>query len=197
MNANQRLAMKGLLWLFLVLATGSMPARAEDIVDMISRYRAEHGLPAVKTDPELTAIAERQAKVMAASGIMDHNVAGSFASRMSGVSARGAAENIAAGYKTWAETFQGWQHSPGHNANLLLRRANSVGVAFARNDATRYQTFWAMVIAEKVPMKKKGRKVAAEEMPDRGTPMRSPTAKGRITPEWHVWPFSLGSAPSD
>jgi len=89
MNANQRLAMKGLLWLFLVLATGSMPARAEDIVDMISRYRAEHGLPAVKTDPELTAIAERQAKVMAASGIMDHNVAGSFASRMSGVSARG------------------------------------------------------------------------------------------------------------
>jgi uncharacterized protein YkwD len=198
MNANQRLAMKLLLSLLLVLATSSVPARAEDIVDMISRYRAEHGLSAVKTDPELTALAERQAKAMAALGVMDHDVAGSFVSRMSGVRARGAAENIAAGYKTWAETFQGWQHSPGHNANLLLPRANSVGVAFARNEAARYQTFWAMVIAEKVVApKKKGRKVAAEEMQERGGLRSAPTAPGRITPEWHVWPFSLGSAPSD
>ena len=193
MNANQRLGMAALLWLFLALATGSLPARAEDILEMISRYRAEHGLSAVKTDPELTAIAERQAKAMAASGIMDHDVAGSFASRISGVRARGAAENIAAGYKTWAETFEGWQHSPGHNANLLLPRANSVGVAFARNGAARYQTFWAMVIAEKVPAKKKGRKVAAEEMPERGGLRSAPTAQGRITPEWQIWPFSLGS----
>jgi hypothetical protein len=101
-----------------------------------------------------TAIAERQAKAMAASGIMDHNVAGSFASRVSGAHLGMAAENIAAGTKTWAETFRMWQNSPGHNANLLLPPADSVGVAVARNNDTQYKTFWAMVIADKSPKRK-------------------------------------------
>src|SRR5262245_28807161 len=122
---------------------------AEDMAEMISQYRREHGLSAVKTDPQLTAIAERQAKAMAESGIMDHSVAGSFSSRVSGAHTGGAGENIAAGTKTWAETFRSWQKSPGHNANLLQARADSVGVAVARNEQTRYKTYWAMVIADK------------------------------------------------
>jgi uncharacterized protein YkwD len=88
---------------------------------------------------------------MAASGIMDHNVAGSFASRVSGAHLGMAAENVAAGTKTWAETFRMWQNSPGHNANLLQPQADSVGVAVARNNETQYKTFWAMVIADKSP----------------------------------------------
>src|SRR5262249_12300873 len=68
-----------------------------DMAELISRYRHAHGLSNVKTDPQLTAIAERQAKAMAASGIMDHSVAGSFSSRISGVRMGMAAENIAAG----------------------------------------------------------------------------------------------------
>ena len=112
-------------------------AHADDMAAMISQYRREHGLSAVKTDPQLTEIAERQAKAMAAAGIMDHNVAGSFASRISGAHTGRAAENIAAGTKTWAETFRAWQTSPGHNANLLQTQADSVGVAVARNDQTR------------------------------------------------------------
>jgi uncharacterized protein YkwD len=148
-----------LVWLVVLIVFESTLAHAEDVVEMISRYRREHGLSTVKTDPQLTAIAERQAKAMAASGIMDHDVAGSFSSRMSGVRAGMAAENIAAGSKTWSETFHMWQASPGHNANLLQSKADSVGVAVARNDQTRYKTFWAMVIAEKPP-KVKDRKVA-------------------------------------
>ena len=136
-------------------------AHAEDMAEMISRYRQAHGLSTVKTDPQLTAIAERQAKAMAASGIMDHSVAGSFSARISSVRTGIAAENIAAGTKTWAETFHMWQTSPGHNANLLQSRADIVGVAVARNEQTRYKTYWAMVIAEK-PWKKKEPKVAAE-----------------------------------
>ncbi len=144
-----------------VMAIASTLAHAEDMAEMISRYRREHGLSTVKTDPQLTAIAERQAKAMAASGVMDHSVAGSFASRISGARTGMAAENIAAGTSTWAETFHAWQASPGHNANLLQSKADSVGVAVARNEQTRYKTYWAMVIAEKAP-KKKDRKVAAE-----------------------------------
>src|SRR5437588_12285153 len=96
--------MKG-VWLGVVIAITSTLAHAEDMAEMISRYRREHGLSTVKTDPQLTAIAERQAKAMAAAGIMEHSVAGSFSSRVSGVNANRAAENIAAGTKTWAETL--------------------------------------------------------------------------------------------
>jgi hypothetical protein len=108
---------------FVVAAT---LAHAEDMAQMISQYRQEHGLSAVKTDLQLTAIAERQANAMAASGIMDHNVAGSFASRVSGAHLGMTGENIAAGTKTWAETFHVWQNSPGHNANLLQAQADSI-----------------------------------------------------------------------
>jgi Cysteine-rich secretory protein family len=132
-----------------VVAITSTLAHAEDMAEMISRYRHAHGLSAVKTDPQLTAIAERQAKAMAASGIMDHSVAGSFTARISGVRTGMAAENIAVGTKTWVQTFHMWQTSPGHNANLLLSKADIVGVAVAHNDQTRYKTYWAMVIAEK------------------------------------------------
>src|SRR5205823_10173276 len=152
-------AMK-VVWLVAAMAISACaPADAEDMAQMISQYRREHGLSAVKTDPQLTAIAERQAKAMAASGIMDHGVAGSFSSRIHGVGTVMAAENIAAGTKSWDETLQIWEHSPGHNANLLLSRADSVGVAVARNDQTRFKSYWAMVIAEKAP-KTKDRKVA-------------------------------------
>jgi len=137
-------------------------AHAEDnMAEMISKYRQEHGLSAVKIDPELTKVAEHQAKAMAASGIMDHSVAGPFASRISGAHTGMAGENIAAGTKTWAETLRMWENSPGHNANLLQSQADTIGVAVARNDGTRYKTFWAMVIADKSTKKKGGRVVAS------------------------------------
>src|SRR5262249_56885095 len=66
----------------MVIAASS--ARAEDITAMISQYRREHGLAAVKTDAKLTAVALRQAPATAKSGVMDHDVAGSFASRIAG-----------------------------------------------------------------------------------------------------------------
>ena len=150
-----------ILGLIGLIALACAPAHAEDMVEMISHYRREHGLSTVKADPQLTAIAQRQATAMAASGVMDHGVAGSFASRISGVRTGMAAENIAAGTKTWADTFRMWQASPGHNENLLQARADSVGIAMARNEQTRYKTFWAMVIAEKFPQAK-SRKVPAK-----------------------------------
>src|SRR3984893_13094527 len=102
------------------LVITSTLVRAEDIACTISQYRRAHGLSAVSTDAQLTGIAERQAQAMARSGVMDHSVAGSFASRVGGPHASLASENIAAGTKSWAETFQIWKASAGHNANLLL-----------------------------------------------------------------------------
>src|SRR5712691_1437056 len=140
--------MKLICFLLGLMIAGSS-ARAEDITAMISQYRREHGLPAVKTDARLTAVAVRQAQAMANSGIMDHDVAGSFASRIAGANTDSAAENIAAGTKTWADTLRIWKASPGHNTNLLRPDADSLGVAVAHNDNTRYKVYWAMVIARK------------------------------------------------
>src|SRR2546429_4624587 len=94
------------LSLAVIMAIAATLAHADDMAEMISRYRREHGLSSVRTDPQLTAIAERQAKAMAASGTMDHSVAGSFASRISGVHTSRAAEKIGAGTNTSAETFR-------------------------------------------------------------------------------------------
>jgi Cysteine-rich secretory protein family len=131
------------------MAIAVSSARADDITAMISQYRREHGFPAVKTDAKLTAVAVRQARAMASSGIMDHDVAGSFASRVGGANMTPAAENIAAGTKTWADTLRIWKESAGHNKNLLLPGADSIGVAVARNESTRYKVYWAMVIGRK------------------------------------------------
>jgi hypothetical protein len=156
-DSMKTLRLAGVLGLSGVLALTVTFVHAEDMAEMISKYRHEHGLSAVKIDPELTKVAERQAKAMAETGVMDHSVAGSFSSRISGVHTGMAAENIAAGTKTWPETFRMWQNSPGHNANLLLSQADTLGVAVARNEQTRYKTFWAMVIADKSTKKKGGK----------------------------------------
>jgi uncharacterized protein YkwD len=127
----------------------AVPVRAEDAITMISQYRREHGLPAVRTDTRLMTVAQRQAAAMASSGIMDHDVAGSFASRISGANVVAGAENIAAGTRTWADTIRMWKGSPGHNRNLLTPGADLVGVAVARNESTRYKVYWAMVIGRR------------------------------------------------
>jgi uncharacterized protein YkwD len=131
------------------LLVTTTPAAAEDAASMISQYRRAHGLSAVRTDAQLTAVAERQAQAMAKSGVLDHNVAGPFATRIAAVPVGAAGENIAEGTKTWAQTIQSWESSPGHNANLLLPDATHVGVAVAYNDQTR-EAFRAMVIGRKV-----------------------------------------------
>jgi len=169
-SAGRRHAVKVIGFVVGLIVTATL-AHAEDMAAMVSQYRREHGLSAVKSDPQLTEIAERQAKAMAASGIMDHSVAGSFASRIAPAHTGRAAENIAAGTKTWAETFRAWQASPGHNANLLQPQADSIGIAVARNDRTQYKTFWALVIADKLAKKERKRSAtggAAAENPMTG-----------------------------
>ena len=96
---------------------------------MISGYRQNNGLGAVTVDPELTKLAEAQARAMVAKDKLDHNVGGSFKDRLkrSGYNARTAVENISAGYHTLAEAFSGWRDSPPHKANMLNRRRDPDG----------------------------------------------------------------------
>ena len=117
-----------------------------DPAAMISDFRMQHREGRVTSDPTLKRIAQNQANAMASKGVMDHDVFGSFSSRMSPANAGHAAENIAYGYDSFQKTLDQWINSPGHRKNLLLQNASRVGVASARG-ATDGRTYWAMVIA--------------------------------------------------
>jgi uncharacterized protein YkwD len=112
-------------------------------------YRASRGLASVRLDPALTAVAERQAKAMAAADAISHDVAGSFASRLagSGIVGSEAGENVGAGYMSLDEAMAGWRGSPGHDANLLMPGATRFGVAIAKDADSQYGIYWAMEVA--------------------------------------------------
>jgi len=131
--------------LSLVLSFGS-PAYAEPSpASMISEFRAKQGEGGVVIDATLNRIALDQAKAMAARDRLDHDVLGSFNSRMAPAKAGRAAENIAYGHDGFKKTLDQWINSAGHRKNLLLPKASRVGVASARSTTSR--TYWAMVIA--------------------------------------------------
>ncbi len=119
-------------------------------VAMISRYRISNGLPPVRLDPALMRMARSQAQAMAARGELEHDVAGSFESRLtaSGFDAARAAENIGAGYCTLGKAFAGWRASPPHNANMLLAGATRMGIAMAYAPNSKYQVFWSLELAQ-------------------------------------------------
>ena len=123
-------------------------AQAADYAGAISAYRRTHGLPAVRLDARLNAVALKQAKAMAASGSISHSAAGSFSSRVASLRKSRAAENIGAGFLSFAEMLKQWQNSAGHRANLLLPGMRRVGVAFVDNPKSPYRKFWAMVITD-------------------------------------------------
>jgi uncharacterized protein YkwD len=118
--------------LCLVFGT-SVPALASDYAAEISAYRRAHGLSPVQADSKLSAVALKQAQAMAASGTISHSAAGSFSSRVAPLRKSRAAENIAAGFLSFAETLKQWEDSAGHRENLLMPGAKKVGVASVAN----------------------------------------------------------------
>ena len=122
---------------------------AEAAASMISGYRKNNGLSDVTLDPDLSRMAQAQAEAMAKRDKLEHNVKKPFAARLkaSGFDAKIAAENIGAGYHTLAEAFSGWRDSPPHNANMLLPGATRIGIAAVPAPASKYQVYWALILA--------------------------------------------------
>lgn len=143
---------------------------------LISDYRRGKGLQAVTIDPSLMAVAEKQAKAMAAADQLSHTVGGrSFNVRLkaAGFSGLKAAENVGAGYHTLAEAFSGWRDSPSHNKNMLLPGATRIGIAAARAPKSKYSVYWALVIA--VPNPKADAGPAMMETGEAGTAQNGDT----------------------
>jgi uncharacterized protein YkwD len=140
--------MRPVLLALCLIVVFAASASAADYAGAISAFRRAHGLPAVKLDGKLNAAALKQAQAMAATGSISHSAAGSFSSRMAPLRKSRAAENIGAGFLTFAEMLKEWEKSPGHRGNLLLPGMRRVGVAFVDNQKSPYRKFWAMVISD-------------------------------------------------
>ena len=125
---------------------------------MLTAYRASHGLSAVRLDPDLTAMAQRQADAMVAANELSHDVAGNFTTRIiaSHLDTPRAAENVGGGYYSLEEAFAGWRASPGHNANLLMPQATRFGIAIAKDPHTTFRVYWAMEVAAEPEKKPEG-----------------------------------------
>src|SRR6202051_1407257 len=124
------------------------PAMAADYASEISAYRRAHGLSAVKLDSRLNEVALKQARAMAATGTVSHSADGAFSSRVAPLRKSRAAENIGAGFLSFAEMLKQWEDSTGHRENLLMAGARKVGVASVDNPTSPYRKFWGMVITE-------------------------------------------------
>jgi len=131
------------------LAQTDVTVDASAAASMISGYRGNNGLTAVAVDPELMRFASEQAHAMAARDRMDHDIGRPFAERIKNSPFRGsvAVENISAGYHTLAEAFSGWRDSPPHRANMLNPAVTRMGIAAAYAPASKYQVFWALILA--------------------------------------------------
>jgi uncharacterized protein YkwD len=123
-------------------------ATAGDYASEISAYRRAHGLPAVRLDSRLDAVALKQARAMASTGTVSHSAGGAFSTRVASLHKTRAGENIGAGFLSFAEMLKQWEASTGHRENLLMAGARRVGVAFVDNPKSPYRKFWAMVITD-------------------------------------------------
>ena len=131
-------------WVAVISLTLLAGAAWADPQSEISVYRKSYGLSAVTEDAKLAELARQQANAMAERRSMDHNVYASFSSRIAPYGSASAAENIAMGTKTFAETLATWKSSSGHNANLLKPNVTRIGLASASRDGT---TYWALILA--------------------------------------------------
>ncbi|MBI2895302.1 MAG: CAP domain-containing protein [Deltaproteobacteria bacterium] len=123
-----------------------LDAEERAFLDLLNQYRRDNGLGELVATLTLNTAADRHAFDMASNDWFDHT--GSDGSSPSDRCAwagypGGCGENLAAGYQTARDAFEGWRSSPGHNANMLESDYAAVGVALEVAEGTTYTWYWA------------------------------------------------------
>lgn len=101
---------------------------ALEFVELINKYRAEHGLGKLTVNNDLTESAMVRAKEIAYSFSHTRPNGERFNTAIKG-GFRSMRENLAAGYLTADEILQGWKDSEGHNLNMLADDCSYIGVS--------------------------------------------------------------------
>lgn len=144
--ATTRRRVAGLL-ATLSLATLAVAAQAQvmGFTDALNAVRAQQGLGGLRIDAELSAAAQAHAEDMARNGYHSHvGLDGStFQTRAqrAGCSGGYMSENIAWGYSSANQVFEGWLGSPGHRQNIMGRNYGVYGVGESGG-------MWVMMFAD-------------------------------------------------
>jgi uncharacterized YkwD family protein len=118
---------------------------AQQVIELTNRERARAGLPALKVDAQLSAVAQKKSQDMQQNHYFSHT-SPTYGSpfdmmRDSGVTYKAAGENIAKGQRTPQEVVAAWMNSPGHRANILNRQFTHIGVGFEQTENIWTQMF--------------------------------------------------------
>lgn len=105
----------------------------------------------IKWNPRLAGAALKHAGDMAAHDFFSHSGSkGSSVARRvnsAGYAWRSVGENIYAGKEATAEVVAGWLTSTGHCRNIMSSKFTEIGAACVSNPASRYGTYWTLVLA--------------------------------------------------
>lgn len=131
------------------------PAHAYDseeleFLTLINNYRQANGVPPLTMSNSLSNASEWFSNDMAAYNYFPSNHVSrdgrTFSQRIHDAGYTyntWLGENIAAGYVTAAQVFEGWRNSPGHNANMLSANYRAIGIGRAYNAGSYYGWYWA------------------------------------------------------
>ncbi|RYE32022.1 MAG: CAP domain-containing protein [Hyphomicrobiales bacterium] len=127
------------------LGSASAQVDTEQARAMISAYRLNAGLGPLVLDPALVAAAQREATAMAGSDKPAQ--ADAVKARLAREGQPGGEANLSAGYRRLAEAFSGWRDSPQHDRVMKDARAKRMGIATAYAPGSKYQVYWALIVA--------------------------------------------------
>ena len=117
----------------------------------LNAYRNEKGLSSVILNERLNIASQRHADDMASMEDATHDGSDGSTSgdriQKQGYYFSLSGENVASGQRSWEAVFDAWKKSPGHNANLLQTDVTEFGIAVTHDPNSRYQTYWAMIVA--------------------------------------------------
>jgi len=119
-----------------------LDAEELEFLDLINAYRQQSGLDELVATVTLNTASDRHSWDMASNDWFDHTGSdGSDPSERCQWAGypEGCAENIAAGYPTARDVFDGWRSSPGHNANML-GDYRAIGIALEEGGS--YGSYW-------------------------------------------------------
>lgn len=130
-----------------LMASAFQPEKAQKL---INAYRGKHGLPPLALNTKLQMAAQMHSEDLAKNDRISHYGSdGSdveFRVRKAGYSFNVIAENVGTGQQSIEEVVKGWQASPSHNENLLIKDARHMGIALVYRPDAEFKTFWTLVV---------------------------------------------------
>ncbi len=116
----------------------------QQVIDLVNKQRAAHGLALVKANWELCRVARYKSQDMINKGYFGHQspTYGSPFTMMQsfGIRFSAAGENIAYGQRSPQEVMTAWMNSAGHRANILSPAYTQMGCGVAKTSSGTY--YW-------------------------------------------------------